>query len=136
VKWEAEAEVDLRAAVRAYFVGHRPRPRSPPPADSASTVRRLRRGGVPPLRRDGHRPRSPAAAAAASSPTLERLAPSVRRPRRIPAAGASSSPRRMLLRRRCGGRGVEERVGSGVGVVLLSLQEDVVAAGAGRGARR
>jgi hypothetical protein len=41
-------------------------------------------------------------------------------------ARASSSPRQML--RRCEGRGVEQQVGSGVGVVLLP--EDVVAAGA------
>ena len=127
---KCEAETDLRAPVRARVAGHRPRPRSPPHTDSASTVHRRHRGGVPPLRRDGHRPRSPGAGAA--SPALERLTPSAP-PGHIPAVGASSSPRRRRWGGGGRGRGVEERVGAGVGVVLLEL-EAVAAAGAWRGA--
>ena len=120
-------ESDLRAPVGACVVGHRPRPRRPPPADLASRVRhRRRRSGVPPplRRRDGGRPRPPSTASAPTA--LEpRLTPSLPA-RRIPAGGASTST---TSSRRCrsrgrrwrggrGGRGVEERVGARVGVVV------------------
>jgi hypothetical protein len=121
-----KAGTDLGAPVRARAVGHRPSPRRPPPADSGSTLRRRSGAGAAPLRRDRHRPRSPATA----PPGLDRLTPSVLPPPgHIPAAGASGSRWR---RRRGGGRrrglGDEERVGAGVGVVILD------AAAVGRGA--
>lgn len=127
---------DLGAPVGACDVGHRPRPRSPPPADIASRIRH--RGGVAPLRRrDGGRPRPSSTAAA--PPSLEpRLTPPLPA-RRIPAAGASttssSRPGGRRWRGGRGGRGVEERVGARVGVVLVGgagRRADGARAGAAR----